>query len=136
MRLLLDTNVILDVLLRREPWRADAEAVWRANDERHIAGCLTAMTLTDIFYVARRSSDLATARQAVQLCLDEFEIVPVRRHDLERALQLSGPDYEDNLQIACAEAVAADAIVTRDQDNYQGSTIPIWSPAECRRRLE
>ena len=49
MRVLLDTNVLLDVLLAREPWLAEAAAVWRASDDRRIVGYLTASTITDIF---------------------------------------------------------------------------------------
>jgi predicted nucleic acid-binding protein len=136
MRILLDTNVVLDVLLRREPWREDAEALWRANDDGRLTGYLTATTLTDIFYVARRLTDLQRARQAVQVCLDAFEIAGVDRSRLERAQQLSSPDFEDNVQIACAEAAALDALVTRDTGSFAGATLAVWSPDECRRRLQ
>jgi predicted nucleic acid-binding protein len=135
MRVLLDTNVVLDVLLGREPWLADASALWQASDDGRLTGFITATTLTDIFYVARRLADLARARQAVQVCLAAFEIVPVDRAALERAQQMRGPDFEDNVQIACAEAGRLDAIVTRDGVNFATSPIPIWSPADCRQRL-
>jgi len=134
-RVLLDTNVVLDVLLRREPWLADAIAIWQAVDDGQLAAFITATTLTDIFYVARRLTDLARARQSVQICLDAFEITAVDRAALERAQHLSGLDFEDNVQIACAEASALDAIVTRDMDNFAASPIALWSPAECRQRL-
>jgi predicted nucleic acid-binding protein len=136
MRVLLDTNVVLDVLLRREPWREAAEALWQANDDGRLVGYVTATTLADVFYVARRLTDLQRARQAVQVCLDAFEIASVDRSRLERAQQLSGSDFEDNVQIACAEADGLDAIVTRDTDSFAGSTVAVWSPAECRRQLQ
>jgi predicted nucleic acid-binding protein len=135
MRVLLDTNVVLDVLLSREPWLADASALWQATDEGRLTSFVTATTLTDIFYVARRTVDLAHARQAVQVCLEAFEIVPVDRGALERAQQLSSPDFEDNVQIACAEAGKLEAIVTRDLVSFAASPLPVWSPAECRQRL-
>jgi predicted nucleic acid-binding protein len=135
MRVLLDTNVVLDVLLSREPWLADASALWQATDEGRLAGFITATTVTDIFYVARRTVDLAHARQAVQVCLEACEIVLVDRAALERAQQLSGSDFEANVQIACAEAGKLEAIVTRDHVSFVASPIPVWSPAECRQRL-
>jgi predicted nucleic acid-binding protein len=132
---LLDTNIILDVLLRREPWRVEADALWGANDVGQLTAYLTATTLTDIFYVARKASDVSRARQAVQLCLDVFEIAPVARITLERAQQLSGADFEHNVQIACAEAGALDAIVTRDKGSFAAATVPVLTPAECLQQL-
>ena len=134
-RVLLDTNVVLDVLLRREPWLADAQALWQAVDDEQLTAYLPASVLTDIFYVARRLTDLGRARQAVQVCLDAFEIAVVDRNVLERAQVLAGADFEDNVQIACAELNQLEAIVTRDPDDYAGSPIPVWSPGVCRQHL-
>ena len=58
MHVLFDTSVVLDVLLRREPWRVESSAVWHAIDDGRINGWLTASSLTDIYYIVRRSSDL------------------------------------------------------------------------------
>ena len=134
-RVLRDTNVVLDVLLRREPWLADAQALWQAVDDEQLVAYLPASVLTDIFYVARRLTDLGRARQAVQVCLDAFEIAAVDRGVLERAQVLAGTNFEDNAQIACAELNQLDALVTRNPDDYVGSPLPVWSPAECRRHL-
>jgi len=133
--ILLDTNVVLDVLLQREPWLADAQALWQAVDEERLTAFLPASVLTDIFYVARRLTDSVRARQAVQVCLDAFEIAVVDRSVLERAQVLAGADFEDNVQIACAELNQLDAIVTRDPADFAGSPIAVWSPAVCRRHL-
>ncbi len=136
LRVLFDTNVVLDVLLKREPWLADGQILWQAVDEGHLLAYLPASAVTDIFYVARRLTDLGRARQAVQVCLDAFEIATIDRGILERAQALSGSDYEDNVQVACAELNELDAIVTRDPSDFEGSPIPIWSSGECRRRLK
>jgi predicted nucleic acid-binding protein len=135
MRVLLDTNVVLDVLLERDPWLEDAQALWQAVDDGQLTAYLPASVLTDIFYVARRLTDIVQARRAVQVCLDAFEIAGVDRGVLERAQVLAGPDFEDNVQIACAELNELEAVVTRDPDGYAGSTVPVWSPGECRRQL-
>lgn len=136
LRILLDTNVVLDVLLKREPWLADAQALWQAVDNEQLTAYLPASIVTDIFYVALRLTDIVRARQAVQVCLEAFEIATVDRSVLERAQVLSGSDFEDNVQIACADLNTLDAIVTRDPNDYAGSLIPYWSPRECRQRLE
>lgn len=135
MRILVDTNVVLDVLLRREPWQAEAAALWQAVDDNRITAYVAASAITDIFYVARRLADLARARQAVRVCLDAFNVSTVDRAVLERAQALSGSDFEDNVLIACAEFNGLDAIVTRDPSDLEGSPVAVWSPAECLKRL-
>ena len=135
MRILLDTNVVLDVLLNREPWVAEASAIWKANDDGRIVGYLMASALTDIFYIARRLAGREAARAAVQTCLDAFEFCPVDRHTLEQALLLSGTDFEDNLQMVCAEIAQLDAIVTRDPGDFKNSTITALTPANVLARL-
>jgi predicted nucleic acid-binding protein len=132
MRVLLDTNVVLDVLLNREPMVDDAQALWLAADNGQVTAYLSAASLTDIYYVARRLAGVLRARHAIKLCLDAFEVLAVDRAALERAQQLTGPDFEDNVQIACAEAAGLDAIVTRDTAGYADSTVAVLSPRECR----
>jgi predicted nucleic acid-binding protein len=136
MRCLLDTNVVLDVLLKREPWADDVSRLWQANDEGRIVAHIAASSLTDIFYVARRIVGLPAAHAAVQLCLTAFEICPVERQTLEAAVTLSGSDFEDNLQIACASQMHLDAIVTRDPQDFKYSPIRALTPAEALAQLD
>ncbi|MBI3912854.1 MAG: PIN domain-containing protein [Chloroflexi bacterium] len=135
MRVLFDTNIVLDVLLKREPWVTDASALWQANDEGRIVGYVAASALTDIFYVARRLAELDTARAAIRVCLESFEICTVDRQTLEHANELVGNDFEDNLQIACATLADLDAIVTRDQPDFSVAAMPVYTPAELLARL-
>lgn len=135
MKLLLDTNIVLDVLLEREPWLTTSKELWAASDSGLIDGFLTASSLTDIFYIARRITDIAQAQQAVRICLQAFEICPVDRRSLELALTLPGSDFEDNLQIASALSSGLDAIVTRDPIGYVSSPVEILAPDEALKRL-
>lgn len=135
MQVLFDTNVVLDALLKRAPWEADAAACWKASDEGRIMGCLTASTLTDIFYISRRLKGVDIAQDAVRICLDAFAICIVDRQALEQAIDLPSDDFEDNLQIACATLAGLDAIVTRDKDGFQGSTIAALTPTELLTQL-
>ncbi len=135
MRVLLDTNVVLDVLLKRQPWLNDAAAVWQANDDGRIMAYLTASTFTDIFYIAKRVAGIDIARQAIRTCLNAFEICEVNRQALEQAEILSGTDFEDNLQIACASIKNLEAIITRDKSGFQNLSIPVFEPAEFLAQL-
>jgi predicted nucleic acid-binding protein len=135
MRVLLDTNIVLDVLLKRAPWVVEASAIWKANDDGRIVGYLMASALTDIFYIARRLADREAARTAVQTCLDAFEFSPVDRHMPEKAHHLTGSDFEDNLQMVCAEIVQLDAIVTRDPADFTTSTVRALTPTQILAQL-
>ena len=136
MRVLLDTNVLLDVLLDRAPWADAATALWRATDEGRLQGYVVASAMTDIFYIARRLKDVDTALEAVRLCLAAFDICPVDADVLERALEMPGQDFEDNVVVACAERWGLEAIITRNAGDFVHSPIPVWSPEEALSRLQ
>ena len=63
VRVLLDTNVVLDVLLRRGEWLADAEAVWQAAANGRLTACITASSLTDVYYISRRLTSASSPRR-------------------------------------------------------------------------
>jgi predicted nucleic acid-binding protein len=132
---LFDTNVVLDVVLNREPWVASSYAIWQAHDHRHLVGFVSASTITDVFYVARRIAGIDQAFRAVRLCLETFEICTVDRKTLEKAERLPGNDFEDRLQIACAIIAELDAIVTRDVEGFSDSPVPVLSPTEALEKL-
>jgi len=136
MRVLLDTNVLLDVLLQRAPWVTDSSAVWQAHDQGQITGFIMACAIPDVFYIARRLTSLDEALGAVRVCLEAFDVCAVDRQALSMAYTLSGRDFEDNLQMACASIAGVDAIVTRDAEGFRESPVPILAPGELLARLE
>jgi predicted nucleic acid-binding protein len=130
MRALLDTNIILDCLLMRQPWGTQASILWQAARSRSIECCVTASSITDIYYVSdqflRQQPIPGTdARQIIRRCLDCLAVLDVGRSEIERAYQIAGRDLEDDLQRACAEHHRLDAIVTRDAAGFQGTSIPV-----------
>jgi predicted nucleic acid-binding protein len=133
---LFDTNIVLDVILGREPWYPQAAMIWNANRDGKISAWVSASSLPTIFYVVTKQADLQKAHLAVENCLRSLAIVPVNRQTLELAQGLVRSDFEDNLQIACAIEAKFDAIVTRDSRGFLESPIPVLSPAELIARLD
>ena len=127
--MLVDTNVVLDPLLQREPWYTAAQPFWQARDGGSLVAYLPASAVTDIFYIGRRHAGLALARRAVERCLREFGLLPVYRAVLEAALALPGPDIEDNAQIASARFAGLDLIVTHDMAGFRYAPMPAVEPA-------
>jgi predicted nucleic acid-binding protein len=135
MKVLLDTNVVLDVLLRRGEWLAEAEAIWQASLDGRLESCITASSLTDIHYIGRRLTGDPAAREAVRKCLDALTVLPVDEETLEAAYALSAGDFEDALQIAAAIRNDVEAIVTRDPDDFTSAPVRVLSPTELAASL-
>lgn len=135
MKVLFDTNVVLDVLLKRQPWCEDVYALWPALRSGHLRGFVGASSVTDIFDIVSKGAGPQVAREAVRICLDSFGVAALDKVLLEVACLRSGRDFEDDLQIASAAKLALDAIVTRDAQGFVDSPIPIYTPAQCRAHL-
>src|SRR4051794_13836202 len=103
MRLLFDTNIVLDVLLAREPWATELKPIWEARRTGRVQGFVAATSLTNLFYITRRLSNAERARQAVRSCMRALAVIPVDAATIELADRLPGSDLEDNVQIACAQ---------------------------------
>src|SRR4051812_38433355 len=95
MKLLLDTNVVLDFLLNRQPWANDAAAIWDAHQQGKLTAVIAAFSLPTIFYIARRHAGVPAAFRAIDVCLAGLEIVPVDVSVLVKARTLPGSDFED-----------------------------------------
>jgi predicted nucleic acid-binding protein len=135
MRVLLDTNVVLDALLGRQPWKDDADAILHASRESKFTPYVTALSIAILFYVRRRLMGVEKARSGARECLDAFEVLPEDRSTLERALALPGRDFEDNIQIVAATDAGLDAIVTRNPVDFAACPLPILSPQQFLERL-
>jgi predicted nucleic acid-binding protein len=111
MQYFCDVNVLLDSALRRTPWQADADAILAAGRTGRIAVCLSSLTLANFHYTARKAIGNLPARQSVDDLVRACEVLPVDRSTFLRAQTLAGPDFEDDLQLACALQAAVAAIV-------------------------
>jgi predicted nucleic acid-binding protein len=136
VRVLIDTNIVLDFLLQREPFFQDAELLFQAIDAGQVIGYVTATTLTDIFYISRKHTrSVEQARQAVSETLTAMVICPIDRAVLESAFNSGLVDFEDAVQIFGAVAQGLDAILTRDNKGFLSSPIPVLSIQELFQRL-
>ena len=130
MNVLFDTNVILDVLLAREPHVDAASKLFALVDNGHITGSICATTATIVYSIAAKSFGSRRARDQVHGLLGLFEVAPVGRDVLDSALDIDFSDYEDAVLHEAARAVGATVIVTRDRDDFVDSAIPALDPVE------
>jgi len=134
-RALLDTNIILDALLAREPFGMQVAAVWQAHEDELFTGYLSAITPATVFYVARRQLDKEQALRMVNDLTDTFEVCAVNHEVLRSALHLEMEDFEDAIQSASALAEGLDFIVTRNLKDYKKSPVKAISPVEFIKQL-
>lgn len=130
MRLLIDTNVILDVLLDRSPHVADSAKVLAAAEVGQVQGFMGATTVTTIYYLAAKQLGRTGADEAVNNLLKLLEVAPVTRSVLEDALELGFTDFEDAVLAAAGKAAGVEGIITRDPKGFMKASVPVLSPTE------
>jgi predicted nucleic acid-binding protein len=128
MRVLLDTNIVLDWLLDRKPWSDEAAPFWLACVAGSYTPYIPASVTTDIYYIIRRLVNSDAALEAVRQVLTALWILPVDEETIVYALNLPVGDFEDNVAIACAQRWHLDLIITRDVRDFRHSPIPITKP--------
>ena len=135
MRAILDTNVVVDVLQRREPWFQDGAVIFRAIANKRVTGCLTAKQIADLYFFSRKQfkgeeNVDARARQVVGKILSLFEPIDTLGIDCQNALGINNGDYEDAILIESAARAGVEYIVTRNPAHYKTSSVQVYSPAE------
>jgi predicted nucleic acid-binding protein len=130
MRVLFDTNVVLDVLLEREPYAAAAAQLLSLVDDGHLEGFMCATTVTTVHYLASKAGTSKRALSLVETLLDVLQVAPVDREVVVGALELGFADFEDAVVHEAAAMAGATAIVTRNGRDFRGATIAVFDPNE------
>ena len=131
MRLMIDTNIILDVLIGREEFYDDSGAVLTLCRNKDIQGFTTTSSITDIFYITRRAvSDIDETYSLVTAILDIVDILVITNDNVKTALELHAKDFEDCLMAVCAKNNRCDGIVTRNKKDFVNFGIKLYSPEE------
>jgi predicted nucleic acid-binding protein len=125
---LVDTNVVLDVLLNRQPHAYGSSAVWALIETGSARGLLAAHAVTTIHYLIRRELGAVKAKRTVSAMLRVFGIAPVDGSVLQLALDLPFTDFEDAVTAAAAQVTSCDYIVTRDPKGFRSSPIRQLTP--------
>lgn len=125
-----DTNVVLDVLLDRQPHTKAASQLFVLADTGHIQGILTATAITTVFYIAAKSFGAKRAHALIHDLLVLFDIATVDRDVLARALLSDMSDFEDAVLHEACLGAGAQVIVSRDQRGFAKAVIPVLTPLE------
>ena len=129
-RVLLDVNVVLDVLLDRQPFVESAAAVWTAAEEGAAEGVLAAHAVTTLHYLNAKAVGPRMASDTTEALLSVFDVAAVDKAVLADAVRLGWPDFEDAVTAAAARRSRCDVIVTRNPRDFRRSPVRVLSPSE------
>ena len=128
MKILLDTNIILDLLLEREPFCDDAKAIFEMIELNKLNGYLCATSITTIYYLISKSINKSKADDIIGKLLQLFNIADVNKNILIKSLKNNGKDFEDSVIYTSAEYFNIDVIITRDKKGFKQSNIKVLKP--------
>ena len=131
MKILIDTNIVLDVMLKREPFYKLSLEILRLTKKDDVEEYVSASAITDIYYLAyRQLRDKGMVRKLMKELLTIVSVASVSEQEIENALILEWNDFEDSVQYSAAYLQEMDGIVTRNPNDYKEAKIKVWKPEE------
>lgn len=135
MKVLIDTNVVLDVLCKREGFYEDAAKIMKYCEVNKITGVISALTVPNIVYIMRKELDAQKTRDVIEKLQLVFTVADLKADDIKKALSMNFKDFEDALQSACASRIKADYIITRNIRDFANSKVTAIKPTELLERI-
>ena len=135
MKALIDGNIILDVLQRREPHVGDSSKIWKLCETDRVEGFVSALTFTDLVYVMRKELTPDRIHEVLKKLALIFRFTDLSVAEMTEAAEMKWNDFEDAVQSATAKRIQADCIITRNIRDYQQSVVPAFTPAEFLQKL-
>lgn len=130
MKVLLDTNVVLDLILDREPFATEALQIFALADAGKLELALSSDAISLIFYLVSKNKNKQTARLALVNLLDYVTLCPLDEHTVLQGIALDFDDIEDALVTSVAIKAQAQAIITRNVKDFKNSPLSILTPKE------
>ena len=130
MNVFLDTNVLMDVLLKRRPFVAESQKVWFLAERGKVRGMVAALSFPNIYYIIRKIRGADAALSMMTMLRDTFTPVPLDEQILNQAIDAGFPDFEDAIQYFSALRADAECLLTRNPDHFPRSRLRVLSPTE------
>lgn len=135
MRLLIDANILLDVLQKREPYFHNSSLIWKLCETGSADGYVSSLTFANLIYVMRKELNPGKIETVLQQLKLIFQLTDLSMADITKAANLKWDDFEDAIQSAIAERINADYIITRNVRDFNKSSITAFTPEEYLSRI-
>ncbi len=130
MKLLIDGNVLLDVLQKREPHFEDSSIIWKMCETGLLDGRVSALTFANLVYVMRKELKPETIHEVLTKLSLIFSLEDLTAADINTAAGMKWDDFEDAVQAAMAKRIHADYIITRNVKDFRNSAVVAFTPKE------
>jgi predicted nucleic acid-binding protein len=131
MRVFIDTDVILDLLLAREPFFSAATRLFLLVQDRKVEGCVSPLSFSNLFYILRKELSGPEAIAALRKLKLLTSVLLIDERTIELALASSFTDFEDAIQYYSALSNEVDVIVTRNKRDYKTAKLLVLTAEEC-----
>ena len=128
--MLIDGNIILDVLQKREPYYEDSAKIWKMCETDLAEGYVSALTFAHLVYVMRKGLDAEKINEVLKKMSLIFTFEDLKASDISTAAEMQWNDFEDAIQAATAKRIHADHIITRNVKDFKKSKVMALTPAE------
>jgi len=135
VKVLIDTNIVLDIALNRKPFVEHAALLWRLAEQKEITAYLSNTSITDIFYIIRKHAGQEKARDFIADILDTFSLADIDEEGFREALHSGMSDFEDAVQYVICMRNGCDALATRNKVDF-GERPNVLDPAELIERIK
>jgi len=129
-RVLFDTNIILDIALKRTPYFSLASDLFGMIDEKKISGYVTASTISDIYYISKKEKGHQQAIEFISNLIEVLDVIGVDRETIINALKIGLKDFEDSIQVSASQSYLLDSIITRNKIDFEKSDFDVFTPKE------
>lgn len=129
-KVLFDTNIILDIALKRESFFEDAFKLFSLIDQKKIIGNITASTITDIYYISKKEKGHTESINFIKGLIEVVEVIGIDKDIIIKALTSGMQDFEDAIQTCAAELNEIEVIITRNKKDFTNTSLKILTPRE------
>lgn len=129
-KVLIDTNICIDAIQKRKPFDVSAQKILDLSERGIIKGFVSAHSFDTIFYILIQLYPKKSVYQAVEGLRKTVSVANVSEKEIDNAINLKWPDFEDAIHYQAAVNVGCEAIVTRNQNDFQDASLQVISPQE------
>jgi predicted nucleic acid-binding protein len=127
----IDTDVIIDFLIDREPHSREAAIIFTLIEQKKLKGYVSSLTFSNLYYVLRKIESHNKVIAKLDSISRLLTILKVDQQTIKYAIASGFPDFEDSIQYNCAlDYKKIDVLITRNIKDYKGSEIPVMTPSD------
>jgi predicted nucleic acid-binding protein len=130
IKILIDTNIILDIALKREPYFTDSVNVLKKIDNKTVYGFVTATTITDIYYIAKKDKGHSLVIEFITNLIQFVDLIGIDKDIIIESLTSGISDFEDAIQSVASVYNDIDYIITRNTRDFRNSKVKAITPTE------